>query len=189
MRRSIARVTTMLVAALLLVACGGDDRAVEWRDARLQTPDGWVVFDDEETRLSVANVPLGPLLEEQGVQPEGDVVAMFFTHEPGATPTDWRDYAAANDVVIERDEAIEVGGVPATRFHLRDPEGGSGQTLTRELVVVIPSREVVLLAQPVPALGDDDVTGVFDRHLAAFDQVLDSLTWGAPVGGPGTDSD
>lgn len=189
MRRSSSLVAVLLAASVLLIGCGSDDGAVAWRDARLQTPDGWVVFDQEETRLSLANVPLGPLLEEQGVQPEGDVVAMFFTHEPGVTPTDWRDFATANDVVIERDEATEVGGVPATRFHLRDPEGGSGQTLTREMVVVIPSREVVLLAQPVPALGDDDVTDVFDRHLAAFEQVLDSLRWGAPVGGPGAGAD
>ena len=175
-------VLLVLAAAVALAACGGDEGALEWRDARLQIPDGWVVFDEEDTRLSIANVPLGPEVEEM---PEGDVVAIFLTHEVGAGPGAWREYAEANDVEVERDEAIEVGGVPATRLQLLDQAGGSGDTLTREMVVVVPSREVVMLAQPLPSLGDDDITDVYDRAEDTFEAVLDSVRWGAPVGGPG----
>lgn len=174
----------LLAVAALLAGCGGDDSAIEWRDARMQLPDGWVVFEEEDTRLSLSNVPLGPLVEEQGVQPDGDVVAMFFTHEPGAGPPAWREYAEERDIVIEQDEAIEVGGVPATRFQLLDDGGGGGETLTRELVVVVPSREVVLLAQPVPTLGDEDVSDVYDRAADTFDDVIDSITWSAPLDRP-----
>lgn len=178
------RVVLLVLAAVAVVAsgCGGDDGVLAWRDARLQVPEGWVVFDEEDTRLSLANVPLGPEVEEM---PEGDVVAVFLTHEVGAGPNAWREYAEASDIEVERDEAIEVGGVPATRLQLLDPEGGSGDTLTREMVVVVPSREVVLLAQPLPSLGDEDITEVYDRAEATFEALLDSIRWGAPVGGPG----
>lgn len=178
------RVLLLVLAAVAVVAsgCGGDDGAVAWRDARMQLPEGWVVFDQEETRLSLANVPLGAEVEEM---PEGDVVAVFLTHEVGAGPNDWREFAEASDIVVERDEAVEVGGVPATRLQLLDPAGGSGDTRTREMVVVVPSREVVLLAQPLPSLGDEDVTDVYDRAEASFEELLASIRWGAPVGGPG----
>lgn len=178
--------TLTALLAVLLAACGGDSGgAIAWRDAELAVPEGWTVFEEQESRLSLANVPLGAGLAEED-RPEGDVVAMFFTHQPDAAPGAWREYAEGRDVDVEVDEAIEVGGVPATRFQFLDRAGGSGDTVTRELVVVVPSREVVLLAQPVPTLGDEDVSGVYDRAVDTFDQVLDSVIWGAPVERPGT---
>lgn len=182
------RIWLLTVLVALLVGCGGDDGAIAWRDAQMQLPEGWVVFEEEDSRLSLANVPLGQLVEDtdgQPEQPDGDVVAMFFTHQPGVGPGEWRDYAEDREVEVEVDRAVEVGGVPGTRFQFLDPSGGSGETATRELVVVVPSREVVLLAQPVPGLGDDDVTGVFDRAVDTFDEVIDSIGWGAPVDRPG----
>lgn len=179
----VRRLSAGLLLAVLLAACGGDDDVLRWRDARMELPEGWVVFEEEESRLSIANVPLGALVEEEE-RPEGDVVAMFFTHQPAAGPGEWRDYADDRDVEIEVDTAIEVGGVPATRLQLLDPAGGSGDTAVRELVVVVPSRQVVLLAQPVPALGDDDVIEVFDRAAETFDEVIASISWGAPLEQP-----
>lgn len=173
------------VAALclvLLAACGGDPSVVSWRDAELQLPEGWTVFEDEPSRLSVANVPLGAEISEDE-RPEGDVVAMFFTHEPRTQPGDWRRYLEDIDAMVEVDEATDVGGVPATRFEYRSPTA-DGAAETRELVVVIPAREVVVLAQPVPLPGDEDAPEVFERGRAAFESVLESISWGAPVEGP-----
>lgn len=173
----------VVVLATLLAACGGDDRQVTWRDLSLELPDGWSVFEHEDTRLSIANVPLGDLLEGDE-QPEGDVVAMFFTYEGAPQPGDWRRYVQDRDAELELDEAIEIAGVPATRLQILDATGGAGQTLTRELVVVVPARGVVLLAQPVPALGDADVTAVYDRAVATFDEIIQSIAWGVPLDAP-----
>jgi hypothetical protein len=174
----------LVLLATLLVACGGDDRHVAWRDLTLELPDGWSVFEHEDTRLSIANVPLGDLLEEGAEQPEGDVVAMFFTYEAAPQPGDWRRYVDDRDAQLEVDQAIDIAGVPATRLQILDAAGGAGQTVTRELVVVVPARGVVLLAQPVPALGDDDVTAVFDRAVTTFDAIIDTIAWGAPLDTP-----
>jgi len=47
--------------------------------------------------------------------------------------------------------------------------------------VVIPSRAIVLLAQPVPAPGDEDAPEVFLEYLEDFLGVLESAEFGAPV--------
>lgn len=170
----------MLVALLALVGCGGgDDGTVAWRDLTLEVPEGWVVFDEAETRLSLANAPLGPEVSEDD-RPTGDVVAMFFTHQPGVTPAAWREQIEASGAELEVDEATEVDGVPATRLQFLTP-GLPGAAETRELVVVVPSREVELLAQPVPLPDSTDAPEVFDRAVERFDEVLGSVRWGAPV--------
>jgi hypothetical protein len=167
------------VLVALLVGCGGGaDGTVAWRDLSLELPDGWVVFEEEDTRLSVASEPLGAEIDD-GERPEGDVVAVFLTYEPRTIPDDWRRYAEERGAVVEEDRSIEVGGVPATRFQLLEE---SDATTTRELVVVVPARDVVLLAQPVPdGTEPGDLTGLFDAELAAFDELLGSISWGAPV--------
>jgi hypothetical protein len=173
---------TVLLVALVASACsGGGGDTVAWRDARLDLPDGWSVFEDEESRLSISNVPLGADVVEED-RPEGDVVAMFFTHEPGARPADWRELVAATGATLEVDEATEVGGVPATRLQFLTP-ASDGLGPTRELVVLVPAREVVILAQPVPLPGDADAPEVFDRGSPDFDAVLGSVVWGAPYTG------
>ena len=179
MRRS--RSVVVLVVLLILSACGGSSDLVAWRDLTLQLPDGWTVFDDEPTRLSASNVPLGEI-EGPGDRPEGDVVAVFLTHEPRTQPGDWRTYASERGAVIEVDEATEIGGLPATRIQLFDD---TGDVPLRELVVLVPSRGVVLLAQPVPDVGATDGPEVFDRARDAFGEILASISWGAPVDAPG----
>ncbi|MEX1178092.1 MAG: hypothetical protein WEB09_06495 [Nitriliruptor sp.] len=163
-----------------MVACGGGDSSrVAWRDLELTVPDGWTVFEEEDTRLSLANQPLGAEIDEDDL-PEGEVVAMFFTHRPGVTPGEWRDHIEETGATLEVDEATEVGGVPATRLQFLTPSRDVAAT-NRELVVVVPARGVELLAQPVPLPGDDDAPGTFDRTVATFDEVIDSISWGVPI--------
>jgi hypothetical protein len=176
---SSVRTIAVLLLATLLAACGGDDGQLRWRDLSLTVPDGWVVFEEEPTRLSLANQPLGPDVDEAD-RPAGDVVAVFLTHRPGTTPAAWRDQIAASGATLEVDEAIEVGGAPATRLQFLTP-AGDGSAETRELVVVVPAREVELLAQPVPLPGDPDAPAAFDRARPTFDELLASFSWGAPV--------
>lgn len=180
----VARRSKLLVLALFLLAGCGEDGTTAWRDLTLTVPDGWVVFEEEPTRLSIANVPLGGDVAEED-RPTGDVVAMWFTHDSGITPGEWRDHIAEVGATLEVDEAIEVGGVPATRLQFLSP-ALHGAAETRELVVVVPSREVAVLAQPVPLPDSTDAPQVFDRALATFDTVLESARWGAPVESPGS---
>lgn len=185
------RATTLLVVAALVAgllgACGGGDPSqVAWRDLTLQLPDGWSVFEEEDTRLSVANTPLGrELTGDEPVRPEdlpeGDVAAVFLTHEPRSGPGDWRRFVAESDAELEVDEAVEVGGLPATRLQFASLDA---ETPTRELVVVVPSRGVVLLAQPVPLRGASDGPQVFDDNLEVFDEIVASITWGVPLDDP-----
>lgn len=172
------RLTALLVALAASACVGGGSDTLAWRDARLELPDGWSVFEDETSRLSISNVPLGADVAEED-RPEGDIVAMFFTHEPGARPADWRDHIAASGATLEVDETTEVGGVPATRLQFLTPASG-GIGPTRELVVLVPAREIVILAQPVPLPGDADAPQVFERGAPDFEAVLGSITWGAP---------
>lgn len=179
-----SRSPLLVVLLVVLAACGSSDGgAVEWRDLTLDVPDGWVVFEEEATRLSLANVPLGGEISEDE-RPTGDVVAMFFTHRSGVTPGEWRTQIEASGADLEVDESVEVGGVPATRLQFVTP-ATQGAAETRELVVVIPAREVELLAQPVPLPGSTDAPEVFERAVTTFDEVLDSVRWGAPVERPG----
>lgn len=165
---------------MLLVACGGgDEDRIAWRDLTLETPEGWTVFDEAETRLAFANQPLGAEIAEDE-RPSGDVVAMFLTHRPGVAPGEWREQVETSGAVLEVDAAVDIDGVPATRLQFRTP-AGEGTVAIRELVVVVPSREVELFAQPVPLPGTTDAPETFDRHVAAFDAVIDSIRWGAPA--------
>jgi hypothetical protein len=169
----------LAVLLTLLAGCGGGDDRLEWRDLTMSVPEGWVVFEEEETRLSLANEPLGAQISEEE-RPTGEVVAVFLTHRTGAAPGPWRDQIEASGAALEVDEAIEVDGVPATRLQFLTP-GAAGTAETRELVVVVPSREVELLAQPVPRPGSTDGPATFDRSLGTFEALLDSIRWGAPV--------
>lgn len=170
------RALAVIVLALALTACG-DGGGVEWRDASFEVPDGWSVFEEEHTRLSMASEPLGEDFDPD--ERADDIVGMFFTHEPGTTPGDWREFVAGReDAEIESDTAIELDGVPATRIIYSHR---SGEERTREMAVIIPAREIVVFAQPVPEQGDPSGPEMFMRHLDTFDEVLDSVEWGPPI--------
>jgi hypothetical protein len=177
----VRRPSVWLLAVLLagLAACGGDPAAVSWRDLSLQMPDGWVVFEESENHLSISNAQLGPTAEGQpGEQPEGDVVAMFFTHQPGVQPGQWRDYVEDHDGTLESDDANELAEVPAPRLVFRYDTFG---TPMREMVVVIPARQVVVLAQPVPAPGETGGPDTFLRFADTFLEILETIDWGPPI--------
>lgn len=172
-----ARVALLLLVALLAVACG-DSGSVQWRDATLTVPEGWHVFEEEETRLSIGNVPLGEDADLDEVA-EQDVVAMFFEHRPGHIPDDVRRFVEGReDGTIESDASMELDGVPATRIIYQHV---SGDVTTREMMVVIPAREIAVLAQPVPGPEGDRAPEVFMDHLDTFMEVLESIEFGAPV--------
>jgi hypothetical protein len=178
-------VLLLVVLSLVLIACGGNQpSSVTWRNVTFPMPDGWYVFEEEDTRLSISNADIGPeamrtVQEDPDVEPRNDVVAMFLTYEPRTVPGDWRTYAEQQDATIESDEQIFVGGdVPATRIvfsYVTD------EVPLREMVVVIPSRNIVVLAQPVPTFGQQDGPEVFLDHVDTFIEVLDEADFGAPV--------
>lgn len=170
--------------ALLLTACGGDDAAQAWRGATLAVPEDWTVFEEADTRLSMANVALGEEADfSEENRPEGDIIAMFFTHEDGTTPDRWRSFVEEREESeLEVDEAIEVDGVPATRLIYTHRSSGEP---TREMVVVVPARDIEILVQPVPGQGSDEGPEMFERHRDTVEGVLDSIEWGAPVEEPG----
>jgi hypothetical protein len=175
------RLAIPIALVLVLSACGGQPSSVTWRNVTFPVPEGWYVFEEEETRLSLSNAELG--VGEPGQpreQPEGDVVAMHFTFEPRTRPDDVRAHLAAQDATIESDQQLLLGEdeVPATQIVYSYETGG---TPTREMVVVIASRAIVLLAIPVPLPGDTDAPEVFLRHLETFLEVLDGAEFGRPV--------
>ena len=168
----------LLVAlALLLVACGGDPSSVTWRNVTFEVPEGWHVFEETDTRLSLLNQPFSPeVIRSPDDVPGEDVVAIFFTDEPATVPDDWRRYTEQQDATLEEDEAIILGdGVPAPRFVFDYATGGIP---LREMVVVIPSRHIVALAQPVPRLGQQDGPEVFLEHRGSFEEILKSAEFG-----------
>ena len=182
-RRATALVLLCFLAvALALSACGGNQpSAVTWRNVELELPDGWYLFEEEADRLSISNqdIGIGDVVGTPADWPEGDVVAMFFTYEPETLPDDWRDLLGRLDAEIETDTSLVLQDeVPATQLIYRYETEG---VVTREMVVVVPSRSIVLLAQPVPTPAADDVSEVFLAYLDQMMGVLESATFGAPV--------
>lgn len=158
----------------MLVACGGDGPTRRWRDLTLRVPDGWTVFEDEPTRFSLADADLG---DEEGDRGQRRV-AVQLTSGPGASPEDWRELLRQEDATVETDRAIELDGVPATQLVYRWTTNGID---TREMVVVVPSRSVTILLQPVPVAGQTDAPQLFLEARDEFDGLLDSIRFGAPV--------
>jgi hypothetical protein len=169
----------LMGGVLVLAGCGGDPSSVTWRNISFDVPEGWYVFEETDTRLSLSNADIGPeAIRSADDVPDEDIVAIFFTYEPGATPDDWRRYTEQQEATLEADEAIQLGdGVPATRLVF---DYATGDIPLREMVVVIPSRHVVALAQPVPRVGQQDGPEVFLEYRETFDEILESATFGPP---------
>jgi len=170
----------VLLSTVFLTGCGGEDGPVVWRNITVDLPDGWVVFERTATTLSVANVPLGPLDSgDERPAPEGDVVAMFFSYEPDTLPGDWLALLEANGAELEAEQQLILANdVPATQLVYRLTDEF---TDIREMVVLIPSRGVVILAQPVPLAGDPSGPDVFLAYIDTFMRIVESLSFGAPV--------
>lgn len=148
---------------------------MDWRGIEMSLPAGWIVFEQSEQHLSLADAPLG----SPGARGEREAAA-YLTYEPGTGPADWRQFVAdQQDGTIEQDDDVTLSGVPATRLVFSYVTNG---TSLREMVVVIPSRGVVALFQPVVTPGSDAGPSRFDAHVDEFDRILSSLTFGAPPG-------
>lgn len=181
--RRLPLLAALLAVLVLATACGSSAQpdTVSWRNVELDLPDGWYLFEEEADRLSISNqdIGIGDVVGTPEDWPDGDVVAMFFTYEPDTLPDDWRDLLERLDAEVETDTGLVLqGDVPATQLIYRYETEG---VVTREMVVVIPSRSIVLLAQPVPTPADTDVSGVFLDYLDEMMGVLESATFGAPL--------
>ena len=181
--RSLWVIPVVAALTVLAAACGGSSQpgSVEWRNLDLELPDGWYLFEEEDDRLSISNEDIGPgdVAGEPSEQPDGDVVAMFFTFEPNTLPDDWRAFVEQQGGEVETDRSLELNDdVPATQLIFSYESNG---VPTREMVVVIPSRSVVVLAQPVPLPGDTDAPDVFMEYLDDFLGVIETADLGPPV--------
>jgi hypothetical protein len=180
--RTVApRPVLLTVLALVLVACGGGNQpsSVDWRNVTVRLPEGWYVLEEEDTRLSISNQDV-PEATQGGVPDvEGPVVGMFFTYEPNTIPDDWRRFVEQQDATLESDSSLTLDGeVPATRLIF------SYETLgipLREMVAVIPSRGIVVLAQPIPGPGDTTAPETFLDFVETFNAVLEGLEFGPPL--------
>ena len=153
----------LVVLTFVLAACGTGDGPVQWRDLTVEVPEGWVVAERDDQKLSIANAEFGP------GQAEELEAAVFLTHEPGTSIDDWRSLVAERDGEVETDDAITVGGAPASRLVFRHDANG---TPLREMVVVVPSRDVVMLFQPIVLRASQDGPDTFERYRDTFDDVL-----------------
>lgn len=149
-----------------MTACTRGGGEVRWRELTLDVPDGWVVAERDDQKLSIANADFGP------GQAEELEAAVFLTHEPGASIDAWRGLVAEREGRVESDRPIEVGGVPANRLIFRHDANG---TPVREMVVVVPSRDLVMLFQPVVLRGSVEGPATFERYRDAFEGVLGTL--------------
>ncbi len=171
--------TLLVVLAASLAGCGQTED-VRWRDVTLQLPSGWVVNEIDHSRLSIANAPF-PDLDTPVPPPDfaSDLqAAVFFTHEPHATAAAWRGLVTEQRGSLEEDARLMVDGAPATRLVFTYDANG---TLTREMVVLVPARELVGLFQPIAPRFSQEGPAVFDRYRPTFDAIVESMDFGAPL--------
>ncbi len=180
LRRWRAAFATLLVVLVASVAGCGQAKDVRWRDVTLELPSDWVVNELDHSRLSIANAPF-PDLDTPVPPPDfasNLQAAVFFTHEPHATAAAWRDLVAEQHGSLDEDVRLMIDGAPATRLVFTYDANG---TLTREMVVLVPARELVGLFQPVTPRFSQEGPAVFDRYRPTFDAIVESMVFGAPL--------
>jgi hypothetical protein len=165
----------LLVGAAVLLSGCASGPIREWRDLEVTLPAGWSVGNETSNAIYLADGamtgdPQDPGILEVGVQ---------LSYEPRTTIADWRDFVRAQDGTIEEDEGLQVDGIPADRLVFSYV---TGDTPMREMVVVVPSRGVVMLFQPAPLAGEQDGKERFTQRRDEFEQILGSIRFGAPVG-------
>lgn len=179
-RRRFGRVPVVLLIlfSALLAACS--DAEVRWRDVRLELPNEWVVNELDSSRLSIANARF-PDLDAVDEPPNlgSDLeAAVFFTHEPNATATAWRAFVVEQEGSLDEDVRLSIDGAPATRLVFTYDANG---TLTREMILLVPARELVGLFQPITPRFSQEGPSRFDHYRPTFDAIVDSLDFGAPL--------
>ena len=169
----------ILACAFVLGACGGPATtgAIEWRDLDMTLPDGWVVIEDIGSVLYVANGTGG---EDEG-DPGDLTVGIQFMVEDTPSIDDWRDLVAERDGEIELDADVDLDGLPAAALQFTLPARGEIVPATRERVLTVPSRHLVILAQAVPVRGQEDGADLFLDDLDDIEAILDSVDFGAPI--------
>lgn len=167
--------TALLVGAVVMLSACAAGPVREWRDLEVTLPAGWSVGNETSDAIYLADGAMTGDPDDPGILQVG----VQLSYEPRTSVEDWRRFADEQEAAVEEDERIEVGGLPAHRLVFSYV---TGDTPTREMVVVVPSRGVVLLFQPVPLAGEQDGQERFLQRRDEFDQILDSIEFGAPVG-------
>lgn len=183
-RSALQRFRPVFVVLLVLLATSlagcGQAEDVRWRDVTLELPEGWVVNELDRSRLSIANA-LFPELDAS-VPPAGlptDLeAAVFFTHEPNATASAWRELVVEQHGSLDEDVRLTVDGAPATRLVFTYDANG---TLTREMVLLVPAREIVGLFQPITPRFSQEGPSRFEQYRPMFDEIVGSMDFGAPL--------
>lgn len=165
----------VLLVSVIVTACGGSGGHADWRGVEFDLPEGWVVFEETPFLLGVANGPLG---EEEGDPGRRVVAAQFQFDRAASSASVWRDFVEQEGATLEEDEDLTLDGVPATRLVYSFTTNGIP---TREMIVVIPARELYILMQPVPVAGQQDAPEIFLEHRDDFETILSSIDFGAPV--------
>ncbi len=180
LRRFRPAFAALLVVLASSVAGCGQAGDVRWRDVTLELPSGWVVNELDHSRLSIANAPFPDL--DTPVPPPDFVsdlqAAVFFTHEPNASAAAWRDLVAQQRGSLDEDVRLTIDGAPATRLVFTYDANG---TLTREMVLLVPARELVGLFQPITPRFSQEGPSLFDRYRPIFEEIVESMDFGAPL--------
>jgi hypothetical protein len=180
----VSRSLVAVLVSLVLVACsgpGGGAGPLAWRDLDLVVPTGWMVLDQRDTLLLIANRDLrADDIEATPSLPQdpqaNDAVAVQFTTD-GTGADAWRELVEQEGGEIEADRQIQLDGLPATSITFN---WVTNEVPTREQVVIVPSRELVILLQPVPVQGQQTGPDVYFDHVEEFEAVLRSIDFGAP---------
>jgi hypothetical protein len=158
----------ILTVTVVAAGCsGGDD--LQWDGVRLRLPDGWELLATSDERLDLADhvAELG----ERGV-------SVSFIPAPQTLPDDWRSAVVAQGATIETDQQVFVAGdVPATQLVIRTQRDGFD---VREVLFVVPSRELVILVRPRLAPGDTDGPELLLDSLDGVRALLDQLELATP---------
>ncbi|MDP8932517.1 MAG: hypothetical protein M3O70_29200 [Actinomycetota bacterium] len=179
-RRRLWRVPVVLFVLLSASLAGCSDAEVRWRDVTLELPDGWVVNELDRSRLSIANAAFPDLdaaVESPGLGSDLEA-AVFFTHEPDATATAWRAFVVEQEGSLDEDVRLTIDGAPATRLVFTYDAHG---TLTREMILLVPARDVVGLFQPITPRFSQEGPSRFDHYRPTFDAIVNSIDFGAPL--------
>lgn len=182
---SIARSIVLALLVALVAACsgggGGGAGPLAWRDLDLVVPSGWQVLDQRGDLLLIANRDLrADDIEATPSLPQdpgaNDAVAVQFTTDPTNADA-WRGLIESEGGQVENDQRIQLDGIPATAITF---SWVTNNVPTREQVVIVPSRDLVILLQPVPVQGQQTGPDVYLRHVDEFEEILASLDFGAP---------
>lgn len=179
------RAGAITVLLLLLAACG-DPGVVEWRDLTLALPEGWHVTEQRDTVLTISNGDAVPEFVTEIATaaptpvdgPGAREVLVQFLVVPNTTPDSWRQLVTGDGGTIEEDTSIELSGAIGTRLSWLWTTNGIP---IREMIVIIPARQLEILFQPVARAGQTDAPDVFDEHVEEFEAIINSMRFGAPV--------